>query len=134
MSKKIVILGAGESGVGAALLAKKNRYEVFVSDGGLIKEKYKGSRPAHGYPSCPDHSEKLKVWNLLKVEENINVSLTENFAINPPSSICGLYFFHPESKYFNLGKINQEQFSLYCENKTYSRDKLKSLLQSNLVE
>ena len=100
----------------------------------MIKEKYKGSRPAHGYPSCPDHSEKLKVWNLLKVEENINVSLTENFAINPPSSICGLYFFHPESKYFNLGKINQEQFSLYCENKTYSRDILKSLLQSNLVE
>ena len=115
-------------------IREKNGDDSNLSIDELIKEKYKGSRPAHGYPSCPDHSEKLKVWNLLKVEENINVSLTENFAINPPSSICGLYFFHPESKYFNLGKINQEQFSLYCENKTYSRDKLKSLLQSNLVE
>ena len=100
----------------------------------LIKEKYQGSRPAHGYPSCPDHSEKNKIWNLLEVESNIGVSLTENFALNPAPSICGLYFFHPQSKYFNLGKINLEQFNLYCETKNYSKDKLKSLLQGNLVE
>tara|TARA_Y100000817_G_scaffold312363_2_gene306178 strand:+ start:31850 stop:35527 length:3678 start_codon:yes stop_codon:yes gene_type:complete len=112
----------------------KNGDKTQLSIEQLIKEKYKGSRPAHGYPSCPDHSEKTKVWNLLDVEKNIGVSLTENFALNPPSSICGLYFFHPDSKYFNLGKINLEQFNLYCETKNYSKDKLKSLLQGNLVE
>ena len=112
----------------------KNGNKTQLSIEQLIKEKYKGSRPAHGYPSCPDHSEKTKVWNLLDVEKNIGVSLTENFALNPPSSICGLYFFHPDSKYFNLGKINLEQFNLYCETKNYSKDKLKSLLQGNLVE
>ena len=111
----------------------ENGEDESFSLNGLIKEKYKGSRPAHGYPSCPDHSEKNKLWNLLEVEKNIDVSLTENFALNPASSICGLYFFHPQSKYFNLGKINRDQFEEYCDKKEYSRDKLRSILQNNLV-
>ena len=78
--------------------------------------------------------EKAIELNGVQVEKNIDVSLTENFALNPASSICGLYFFNPQSRYFNLGKINLEQFNLYCETKNYSKDKLKSLLQGNLVE
>ncbi|MDP7194745.1 MAG: vitamin B12 dependent-methionine synthase activation domain-containing protein, partial [SAR202 cluster bacterium] len=85
-------------------------------------------------PSCPDHSEKNKIWNLLEVESNIGVSLTENFALNPAPSICGLYFFHPQSKYFNLGKINRNQFNVYCNKKEYTKDKLESILQNHLVD
>jgi 5-methyltetrahydrofolate--homocysteine methyltransferase len=69
----------------------------------LIKEKYKGIRPAPGYPACPDHSEKDKIWDLLKVEKNTGITLTETRAMFPAASVCGWYFSHPESKYFNLG-------------------------------
>ena len=100
----------------------------------LIKEQYNGIRPAHGYPSFPDHSEKTKIWSLLDVEKNINVSLTENFALNPASSICGLYFFHPESRYFNLGKISNSQFNEYSTKKEFSVEKMRSVLQNNLID
>ncbi len=69
----------------------------------LIKEKYQGIRPAPGYPSCPDHSEKDEIWSLLKVEENTGITLTETRAMVPTASVCGWYFSHPESKYFSLG-------------------------------
>ena len=75
----------------------------------LIKEKYIGIRPAPGYPACPDHSEKIKLFSLLKAEKNTGMSLTENFAMLPAASISGWYFSHPESKYFGLGKISLEQ-------------------------
>ena len=75
----------------------------------LIKEKYIGIRPAPGYPACPDHSEKVKLFSLLKAEKNTGMSLTENFAMLPAASISGWYFSHPESKYFGLGKISLEQ-------------------------
>lgn len=68
----------------------------------LIAEKYRGIRPAPGYPACPDHSEKLKIWKLLNVEKAIGVSLTENFAMNPPSSVSGYYFMHPQARYFAI--------------------------------
>ena len=100
----------------------------------LIKEDYNGIRPAHGYPSIPDHSEKAKIWDLLEVEKNIDVSLTENFALNPASSICGLYFFNPQSRYFNLGKISNAQFELYAAKKGYNIDRMRSLLQNNLID
>ena len=100
----------------------------------LIKEEYSGIRPAHGYPSIPDHSEKSKIWSLLEVEKNIGASLTENFALNPPSSICGLYFFNPEARYFNLGKINNSQFEIYTNKKGYNIERMRSLLQNNLID
>tara|TARA_B100001123_G_C14385460_1_gene660634 strand:- start:46 stop:519 length:474 start_codon:yes stop_codon:yes gene_type:complete len=68
----------------------------------ILKEKYQGIRPAPGYPACPDHSEKNNIWKILDVEKNIGITLTENKAMNPASSICGWYFSHPNSKYFNL--------------------------------
>lgn len=80
-----------------------------LSNEELIREKYQGIRPAPGYPACPDHRQKELIWNLLKVKENIQIDLTENFAMNPPSSISGFYFSHPQSKYFNVGMIGKDQ-------------------------
>ena len=71
----------------------------------LIKEKYQGIRPAPGYPSCPDHSEKDKIWKILNVKKNINISLTESRAMYPEASVCGWYFSHPKAKYFSLGNL-----------------------------
>ncbi|HPI41364.1 MAG TPA: vitamin B12 dependent-methionine synthase activation domain-containing protein, partial [Pseudobdellovibrionaceae bacterium] len=68
----------------------------------LIKEKYRGIRPAPGYPACPNHSQKLKIWKLLNAEERTGVRLTENFAMTPSASVCGYYFQHPQSKYFAI--------------------------------
>lgn len=75
----------------------------------LIAEKYQGIRPAPGYPACPDHRHKQKIWKLLDVEKNIGASLTESCAINPPSSVSGFYFSHPQSKYFHVGPIGEDQ-------------------------
>ena len=69
----------------------------------LIKEKYVCIRPAPGYPACPDHSEKDKIWEILSVEKNTGISLTETLAMYPAASVCGWYFSHPEAKYFSLG-------------------------------
>ncbi|RYZ82582.1 MAG: hypothetical protein EOP06_21440 [Proteobacteria bacterium] len=66
----------------------------------LIEEKYRGIRPAPGYPACPDHAEKTKIWRLMQVEERTGIRLTENYAMTPPASVCGYYFLHPEAKYF----------------------------------
>jgi 5-methyltetrahydrofolate--homocysteine methyltransferase len=75
----------------------------------LIAEKYRGIRPAAGYPACPDHTEKGTLWNLLDVEKNAGIKLTESFAMWPGSSVSGLYFAHPESKYFAVGKLGRDQ-------------------------
>jgi 5-methyltetrahydrofolate--homocysteine methyltransferase len=75
----------------------------------LMNENYSGIRPAPGYPACPDHTEKQKLFKLLKVEKNIGLKLTENFAMTPVSAVCGWYFSHPESKYFSTGKIQKDQ-------------------------
>ena len=83
----------------------------------LIKEKYKGIRPAPGYPACPDHTEKQTLFDLLEVEKNIGIELTESYAIYPAASLSGFYFSHPESKYFGLGKITKDQVEDYAKRK-----------------
>jgi 5-methyltetrahydrofolate--homocysteine methyltransferase len=83
----------------------------------FIHEKYRGIRPAPGYPACPDHTEKGTIWNLLNVRENTGIELTESFAMYPGSSISGLYFAHPQARYFSLGRIGQDQVADYAERK-----------------
>jgi len=79
----------------------------------LIEEKYRGIRPAAGYPACPDHTEKGILWKLLDVEKNAGIKLTESFAMWPGSSVSGLYFAHPDSKYFAVGKLGRDQLLDY---------------------
>lgn len=83
----------------------------------LIKEQYKGIRPAPGYPACPDHTEKLKLFDLLHATENAGIYLTESLAMDPPASVCGWYIAHPQSHYFGLGKIGRDQLEDYAKRK-----------------
>ena len=98
----------------------------------LIKEKYRGIRPAPGYPACPDHTEKSLLWELLKVEKNTGIILTESFAMNPPSSVSGWYFAHPESKYFHVGQIDRDQVEDYAKRKNMQVEVIEKWLQPNL--
>jgi 5-methyltetrahydrofolate--homocysteine methyltransferase len=86
----------------------------------LIGEKYRGIRPAAGYPACPDHTEKGILWKLLDVEKNAGIKLTESFAMWPGSSVSGLYFSHAESFYFGVGKIERDQVEDYAARKGWS--------------
>ncbi|OUR98891.1 methionine synthase [Halobacteriovorax marinus] len=106
--------------------------EESFSNEELIKEKYRGIRPAPGYPSCPDHTEKPLMWDVLNVEEAIGVSLTENCAMNPPSSVSGQYFSHPKSKYFILGPIGKDQVSDYAKRKGMTKKEVERWLAPNL--
>ena len=98
----------------------------------LIHEKYRGIRPAAGYPACPDHTEKGTLWRLLDVEANTGMMITESFAMWPGSSVSGLYFAHPESKYFSLGKIDRDQVADYAERKRMSVAEVERWLGPNL--
>ena len=98
----------------------------------LIKEKYQGIRPAPGYPACPDHTEKRTLFELLNVEENIGISLTDNFAMMPASSVSGLYFSHHGSKYFGLGKIGEDQVMDYANRKGFNSEEAEKWLGPNL--
>ena len=98
----------------------------------MIAEKYRGIRPAAGYPACPDHTEKQILWQLLDVEENAGISLTENFAMWPGSSVSGLYFAHPESRYFGLGKIDRDQVADYAARKGVTIAFVEKWLAPNL--
>ena len=98
----------------------------------LIKENYKGIRPAPGYPACPDHLEKPTIWDILKVEENIGVKLTESMAMWPASSVSGYYFAHPESKYFGLGKIKSDQIADYANRRNISIETATKWLAPNI--
>jgi 5-methyltetrahydrofolate--homocysteine methyltransferase len=91
-----------------------------LSNEQLIKEEYNGIRPAPGYPACPDHTEKLKLFSLLKATEHIGIELTESLAMNPPASVCGWYIAHPQSHYFGLGKIGKDQLADYAQRKGMS--------------
>ena len=91
--------------------------EESLSNVDLIAEKYRGIRPAPGYPACPEHTEKAKLWNLLEVEPQIGISLTESFAMYPTAAVSGWYFSHPQAKYFGLGKIDQDQVVDYAQRK-----------------
>jgi 5-methyltetrahydrofolate--homocysteine methyltransferase len=88
-----------------------------LSNEDLIKEKYRGIRPAPGYPACPDHTEKRPLFDLLGAEKNARMMLTENFAMHPASSVSGFYFAHPEAKYFGVGVIGRDQVEDYARRK-----------------
>ncbi len=98
----------------------------------LIQEKYRGIRPAAGYPACPDHTEKGTLWRLLDAENNTGMKLTESFAMWPGSSVSGLYFAHPEAQYFTLGKIDREQVTDYAARKNMSVTEVERWLGPNL--
>ncbi len=93
-----------------------------LSNEELIREKYRGIRPAPGYPACPDHTEKESIWKLLSVEEHTGIRLTESLAMWPAASVSGWYFAHPEAKYFGLGKIAEDQVLDYARRKGFSRE------------
>ena len=98
----------------------------------LIHEKYQGIRPAAGYPASPDHTEKEMLWKLLDVEKNTGISLTESYAMYPTASVSGLYFTHPEAKYFAVGKIDTTQVADYAERKGADFNATKKWLGPNL--
>ncbi len=119
----------------AEYLHEKTRKEYWgyvndetLSNEELIKEKYQGIRPAPGYPACPDHTEKYKLFDLLNATENTGITLTESLAMFPASSVCGWYFSHPQSQYFGVGKIQRDQFDNYVERKEMSKDEMERWL------
>lgn len=99
----------------------------------LIKERYKGIRPAPGYPACPDHLEKQTLWELMDVEKNIGVTLTESYAMWPAASVSGYYFAHPEAKYFGLGKIKEDQLIDYSKRRNIPIEEARKWLNPNLI-
>jgi 5-methyltetrahydrofolate--homocysteine methyltransferase len=100
-----------------------------LSNEALIREEYKGIRPAPGYPACPDHTEKIKLFDLLGVTKNIGIELTESLAMNPPASVCGWYIAHPQSHYFGLGKIGEDQLKDYAARKGMSLEEATKWLR-----
>ncbi|WP_445431768.1 methionine synthase [Chryseobacterium indoltheticum] len=125
----------------AEFLHKKVRTEYWgyanqenLSNEDLIAEKYKGIRPAPGYPACPDHLEKHAIWDLLKVEENIGVHLTESLAMFPTAAVSGYYFGSPHAKYFGLGKISEDQLKEYSVRKGISLQEARKWLSPNLAD
>ncbi|MDP8227301.1 MAG: methionine synthase [Candidatus Celaenobacter polaris] len=98
----------------------------------IVKKKYCGIRPAPGYAACPEHSEKRILFDLLEVEKNTGIILTENYAMYPAASICGLYFSHPDAKYFNIGKIGKDQVADYARRKNLKINEVEKLLNVNL--
>jgi len=99
----------------------------------LIKERYRGIRPAPGYPACPDHSEKRILFDLLGAEANASISLTESFAMMPGASVSGFYFAHPESRYFGIGRIGRDQVEDYARRKGLSVEAVERILAANLA-
>ena len=98
----------------------------------IIREKYQGIRPAIGYPACPDHTEKEKIFCLLNINNNIQMNLTENFSMYPPSSVSGLYFSHPKSRYFTIGKIQKDQVKSYAKRKNITVEDAEKWLSTHL--
>ena len=125
----------------AEYLHEKVRKEIWgyaadevLSKQALIEEDYKGIRPAPGYPACPDHLEKPTIWKLLNVEKEIGVTLTESMAMWPASSVSGYYFGNPESKYFGLGKIKEDQVIDYAKRRSVSTDVAMKWLNPNIAD
>jgi 5-methyltetrahydrofolate--homocysteine methyltransferase len=106
--------------------------EEHLSNEELIAEKYSGIRPAPGYPACPDHTEKRILFDLLDVEKNTDIKLTESFAMYPASSVSGIYFSHPESRYFRVGNIGEDQVTDYAERKRITKKEVEKWLSPNL--
>ncbi len=107
--------------------------EEVCSNQDLIKERYQGIRPAPGYPACPDHSEKTDLFDLLQAEEKASISLTENFAMLPAAAVSGFYFWHPESRYFGIGKLGRDQVEDYARRKGVPLLQAERWLASNLA-
>ena len=99
----------------------------------LIREEYRGIRPAPGYPACPDHTEKEKLFRLLGVQEAAGISLTENFAMRPAASVSGYYFSHPQSAYFGIGRIDKDQVEDYARRKGMDLETAERWLAPNLA-
>ncbi|MBL7104350.1 MAG: methionine synthase [Bacteroidales bacterium] len=123
----------------AELLHQRVRNELWgyardknLDQADVPKEESMGIRPAPGYPACPDHSEKRVLFDLLEAQQKTGISLTENFAMYPAASVCGYYFAHPLSKYFNVGKISQDQVNDYAQRKNVSAGQIEKWLNVNL--
>ena len=123
----------------AEALHQKTRKEYWgyvkdeqLSNEDLIHEKYQGIRPAPGYPACPDHTEKYRLFELLNATEAIGITLTESLAMYPASSVCGWYFSHPQSQYFGVGKISKDQLEDYAKRKGISYNEMEKWLRQNL--
>ena len=123
----------------AEALHQKTRKEYWgyvkdeqLSNEDLIHEKYQGIRPAPGYPACPDHTEKYRLFELLNATETIGISLTESLAMFPASSVCGWYFSHPQSQYFGVGKISKDQLEDYAKRKGISYNEMERWLRQNV--
>ena len=119
----------------AELLHEKVRREIWGYDSGehlgkeeLIREKYRGIRPAAGYPANPDHTEKDVIWELLQVEKKTGIWLTESKAMHPAASVSGLYFSHPDSRYFGVGKIGKDQVEDYAARKGMALSEMEKWL------
>jgi 5-methyltetrahydrofolate--homocysteine methyltransferase len=125
---------------GAEYLHELTRKELWayakeegLSNEDLISENYQGIRPAPGYPACPEHSEKETLFELLEVEKQIGITLTESYAMLPTASVCGFYFAHPDSKYFGLGKIDRDQVEDYARRKGVDLRQAEKCLSPNLA-
>jgi 5-methyltetrahydrofolate--homocysteine methyltransferase len=118
-------------------LVRKNLWgyaaNEMLSNEELIKERYQGIRPAPGYPACPDHSEKLILFELLNPTENAGIILTEGFAMMPASSVSGFYFSHPEARYFGIGRIGRDQVQDYAKRRSVSVEQAERWLSPNLI-
>ncbi|TVR81983.1 MAG: hypothetical protein EA405_07470, partial [Rhodospirillales bacterium] len=104
-----------------------------LSNADLIAEKYRGIRPAPGYPACPDHTEKQTLFDLLQAEANTGIALTDSFAMMPSAAVSGLYFSHPEARYFGLGRIHRDQVVDYAKRKGVSLEEMERWLAPNLA-
>ncbi|MAY56921.1 MAG: methionine synthase [Gammaproteobacteria bacterium] len=100
----------------------------------LIREKYRGIRPAPGYPACPEHSDKVAIFDLLDIYNSIEMSLTESFAMLPAAAVSGFYFAHPDSRYFSVGKINDDQVEDFAERRGITVEEARKLLTPNLLD
>jgi 5-methyltetrahydrofolate--homocysteine methyltransferase len=98
----------------------------------LIREEYKGIRPAPGYPACPEHTEKRTLWRLLDVQNNAGITLTESCAMSPGAAVSGYYFSHPDSRYFGVGEIGRDQVRDYAKRKGWTLEEAEKWLSSNL--
>lgn len=123
----------------AEYLHEKVRKEIWayksnekVTPSEMLKEAYQGIRPAPGYPACPEHSEKRTLFDLLDAEKNTGVQLTENYAMYPAAAVSGFYFAHPDSQYFNVGKISKDQITDYSQRKHIASEETERLLNANI--
>jgi 5-methyltetrahydrofolate--homocysteine methyltransferase len=99
----------------------------------LFRERYRGIRPAPGYPACPDHTEKATLFRLLDAERHTGVRLTDSYAMMPAAAVCGLYFAHPEARYFAVGRITREQVCDYARRKGIAVREAERWLAPNLA-